>query len=94
MSFAQAMKHWGNHRKDRFRQQCGFHFNGTGIKSGAALVEETAEGYYVADYETREKLSEMFIEYNDSVDAYEEIEKQRPNTRLCILSDKGLLVAE
>ena len=94
MSYTQAMKHWGNHRKDRFRQECGFHFGNTGIKSETALAEESAEGYYVADYETREKLSKIFTEYNNSVDAYIKIEKQRPNTRLCILSDKGLLVAK
>ena len=42
MSYEQAIKHWSNHRKDRFFQQCSG-YAGDGIPSGARMTPEQEE---------------------------------------------------
>lgn len=92
MSYSKALKHWHNHRKDRFYQQCGFTFQDNGIKSYAAIAEETAASYYVFDCATELKLTKNIIEWDDAVKAYYSLLPSYPKIK--IYTDKGMVIAQ
>ena len=92
MSYLKAMKHWGNHRKDRRYQQCGFSFSDTGIKSYATIAEETAESYYIFNESTKERITENFFDFNQAVDAFYDLKPIFANIK--IYTDKGMVIAQ
>lgn len=89
MSYEQHMKHFKNHRKNHFYQQCGFSMNGTAIKSLATIAEETAEKYIVKDMETGDVLSREFYDSNDAVDFVRNLD---PDVWAGIYTDKGFCI--
>ena len=86
MLYNQAMKHFKNHRKDKFYQQCAFTFSETGIKSGSMIAEETAEKFILKNIKTGITLSEYFNSEDEAVDFYETL---KDNTDVGIYTDKG-----
>ena len=83
--YEQYVKHSNNHKKDKYHQQCGFHFDDR-VPSGAAIAEQTAESYHVRDTNTDEVLSEKFYSMDEAVDFLRTIQN-----RWCgIYTDKGL----
>ena len=92
MSYAKTMKHFHNHRKDRYYQQCGFSMNETSIKSYAAIAEETAELYYIFNDSTQQRITEKFSDWDKAVDTYRELLPIFHNIK--IYTDKGMVIAQ
>ena len=92
--YDQAIRHWKNHKKDKYYQQCSYSINKEGIKSGAKITEETAKGYYVADSKNKTKLSEMFKNEDDAVDELRRLRNKNYLGYLCIISDNGIVISK
>ena len=90
MSYEKAMKHSHNHHKDRFYQQCGFSFRES-VRSYAAVAEDTAESYYVAELATKTKVSPNFADSDDAVDFLRDNGLAEQN-KYGIFTDKGMLI--
>ena len=91
MSYNQAIKHFKNHKKDKFYQQCSFSFSDENIKSIAVIAEQTAEKYVLKNIKTREIISGYFYSEDDAVDFYMSIEN---NADIGIYTDKGFCIAK
>lgn len=86
--YNQHINHSKNHRKDKFRQQCGFRFDDK-VESGAAVAQRTAESYHVRDMRSGEVLSEDFNNPDDAVDFLRRIENRwcgvYTNNGICLM---------
>lgn len=91
MSYKQSMKHFKNHRKDRYYQQCAFSFSESKIKSGAKIAEETAEKFILKNVKTGIAISEYFDSENEAVDFFGSIKN---NFNIGIYTDKGICIAK
>lgn len=85
MSYSQYIKHSNNHRKDKYCQQCGFHFDDK-TTSGSAIAENTAESFHVRDMKTNEILSENYPDVDLAVDFIRTI----PDRWCGVYTDKGI----
>lgn len=83
--YNQHMNHSKNHGKDKYHQQCGFHF-GDKVQSGVSIAEQTAESYHVRDMRTDEVLSANFSSTDEAVDFVRKI----PDRWCGIFTDKGI----
>ena len=90
MSYQKAMKHFKNHRKDRFCQPCSFSFD-TPEKSLAAIAEETAESYYVGELMTRKQISPNFSTPDEACDFLFSIPPIQ-QFRYGVFTDKGFIL--
>ena len=90
MSYKQAMKHWGNHRKARYFQHCGFAHNVVGYGKHLREVPpdppkpEFAEILYSEVFDSHAAFigSEYLGSYKNDEDAASVITEARPHIQI------------
>lgn len=74
MSYNQHMKHWNNHRKDRFYQQCAPSLPTEKTLSLAMISEIYANSFHVEV--DGKQISENFNDSDDAIDFYYTLSKE------------------
>ncbi len=94
-NYEQALRHSKNHRKDKYCQQCGFSISDKGVKSYAAIAEQTATMYYVGT-RSGKRLTEDFTDTDEAVRALRTLREQTPDYHMlewmCVYTDKNMVL--
>ena len=75
MSYNQHMRHWRNHRKDRYHQQCAPPISREDRPSLAMISERSATSFHVEVDGVQ--VSEDFQDSDEAVDFYYTLSKER-----------------
>lgn len=89
MSYNQHMKHWHNHRKDRYHQQCAPPISREGTMSSAMISELFATSFHV-EVDGR-KVSADFTEIEDAYVSYDSLSKE-DQLHAAIVDNLGITV--